>query len=55
MPNTSLPEAAPTTYLGYFDYAQLLERLRLKRSYAAGFMATKRTGSVQVAVRLRSP
>ncbi|MEH1840753.1 MAG: hypothetical protein V7L20_18830 [Nostoc sp.] len=31
------------------DYAQLYQRLRLKRSYAAGFTATKRTGSVQVA------
>ncbi|MEH1842829.1 MAG: hypothetical protein V7L20_29855 [Nostoc sp.] len=31
-----------------FDYAQLLKRLRHKRSYAAGFTTTKRTSSVQV-------
>ena len=34
--------------LRYFDAALLYERLRPKRSYAAGFTATLRTSSVQV-------
>ncbi|MEH1841934.1 MAG: hypothetical protein V7L20_25190 [Nostoc sp.] len=37
MPNTSLREAAPTAYLGF---AQLYQRLRPKRRYAAGFTTT---------------
>ena len=46
MPNTTLGEAAPTAYLGF---AQLLERLRPKRSYAAGFTTPLRLNSAQVA------
>ena len=44
MPNTS----------AYLGFAQLYQRLRPKRSYAAGFTATLRTGSARVAVPERS-
>ena len=42
----TIPMPKASAYLGF---AQLLERLRPKGSYAAGFTATKRTGSARVA------
>ena len=48
MPKTSLREAAPTAYLGYFDFAQLLERLRQRLRPTLGEASpttTKRTSS----------